>query len=136
MRNEGACGQLHVTERREGHCNPVKIAQNERQQDRIWHVPGRDLQQSQWRPMQNVGRHKVTILADDDAPLKVSQAGDVRVAAAVLVREGQRVDGIVPCGRQGARELYWQLRINDELHAARSSTWLVCVRRAAYARAA
>ncbi len=99
--------------------------------NRIWHVPRRNLQQAQWRPMNNVGRHKVAILADDDAPFRVSQAGDVQVAAAVLVWQIQRVNGIVPCTRQGNRELYWQLRINDELHAARSSTRLVCVSRAA-----
>lgn len=99
--------------------------------NRVWHVPRRNLQQPQWRPMNNVGRHKVAILADDDAPFRVSQAGDVQVAAAVLVWQIQRVNGIVPCTRQGNRELYWQLRINYELHAARSSTRLVCVSRAA-----
>lgn len=99
--------------------------------NRIWHVPRRNLQQAQWRPMNNVGRHKVAILADDDAPFRVSQAGDVQVSAAVLVWQIQRVNGIVPCTRQGNRELYRQLRINDELHAARSSTRLVCVSRAA-----
>ena len=81
--------------------------------------------------MNNVGRHKVAILADDDAPFRVSQAGHVKVAAAVLVWQIQRVNGIVPCTLQGNRELYWQLRTNYELHAARSSTWLVCVSRAA-----
>ena len=81
--------------------------------------------------MNNVGRHKVTILAYDDAPFRVRQAGDVRVAAAVLVWQIQSVHGVVPCSRQGNRELYWQLRTNYELHAARSSTWLVCVSRAA-----
>jgi len=81
--------------------------------------------------MNNVGRHKVTILADDDAPFRVSQAGDVQVAAAVLVWQIQRVHSVMPCSRQGNREPYWQLRINYELHAARSSPWLVCVSRAA-----
>jgi hypothetical protein len=103
--NDRAGGQLYVRDRLEGNCNPAKIAQDKWRQNRGWHVPRRNLQQAQWRPMNNVGRHKVALLADDDAPFRFSQAVDVRVAAAVLVWQIQRVHGLVPCGRQGNRKL-------------------------------
>ena len=48
-----------------------------------------------------------------------------------FVRQIQRVNGIVPGGSQCNCQLERQLCVNNEFHAASSSTWLVWVKRAA-----
>lgn len=83
-----------------------------------------------------VSNHEVSVFADDDTILAARQRGDVGIPRPILLGQVERMQNIVPACVQPARQSSRQLRIDDEPHAANGSMRLVCVTRAAKARAA
>lgn len=79
---------------------------------------------------------EVGVFADEHAIIPVRQAQKRHVKSAVLLREIQCVDDLMPALLKPTRESAWQLGINHELHAAKGRMRWTRESRAAKARQA
>lgn len=74
------------------------------------------------RAREQVAVPEVPVLGDDDPALLVRHLSDLAVGRAVPVGQFDRMQGVVARSVQELREPGWQLRADQELHAAVSGT--------------
>ena len=104
-------------------------------QSRVAHIAGENQQEKRLARNQEKP-HEVGVLGDDDAAFLLSSGEDFTFGGEVLPGQINGVQCILSRFVQPVCESLRELRVTKELHAAKCSSRLMCVRRAAYESAA
>lgn len=104
-------------------------------QSRVAHI-ARGNQRQKWLTRNQVRPHEVGILGDNDAAILLCSGDDFTVGGEVFPGQIKGVQCILSRLVQPVGESFRELRIDKELHAAKCSSRLTWVRRAAYESAA
>jgi hypothetical protein len=119
---QGVPRQLDVIDVTECGDDRVDMDLEERQQSIVGDIARGDDQQPPRGAHEQVAVPEVSILGDHDATVCVAALDDLAVGRAVSAGQLDRVRRLVSSSCEELREPRWQLRVNQEFHAAESGT--------------